>query len=121
MSRLQQQLATDLRHEQESAWAILSAASPNLSAAEILEMRLREAGFDAAAQGHLDEHGCVALVFARADRDQVLPWLDHYAITYQPVSSVDTDSMAVHTYAAYIAGSEVSLAICMPRGEVAPS
>jgi hypothetical protein len=121
MSRLQQQLAADLRRDQNAAWAILQAAATNLTAAEILEGRLREAGFAAAAQGHIDEHGCVALVFVQAALANVLAWLDHNAVERQAVSHVDTDHLAVHTYAVWVHGKEVSLAVCAQLDESRPS
>lgn len=114
MNCIHQQLAAELRHEQAAAWDILAGASEALSAAELLEARLREAGFPASAQGHLDEHGCVALVFVQAPRLNVLHWLDGNAVPCQPVSCVDTERLVVHTYAVHVCGHEVSLAVCEP-------
>lgn len=120
MSRLQHELADSLRRDQAHAWNILTAAAPRLSAAEILEARLREAGFAASARGHLDEQGCVALVFTQGNRDNVLRMLEAHAVTYEPVSSVDTDHLKVHTYAVFVCGEELSLAVAEPLAPAAP-
>lgn len=115
MSRLHRTLEDRINLDFEHASNILAGAADILNAAENLELRLREAGFAARARGHLDEQGCVALVFTQAPSVQVLRWLAAHAIHHVPVSAVDTADLTVRTYSVRVHGQELSLAICEAR------
>lgn len=93
----------------------ITAGRPLVAACELLVQRLRLAGFMANARGEVDADGITCLVVCSASPPAVIEALQAMRHATRCIDYGTSPTSIYATYAVVVEGTEVSLAVTLPR------